>query len=457
MINKRIANAGLILLIMVSIFGVATQDLKAAGIKMKVDLGFSGYVTPGRWVPLQIQFSDRVDTAEFELIKVNDEGAFSPLERYSVRNINRIEIPIYIGVDTTTLKLKLLSNGLSLAEQVIDVRQRRYLGHLILAMNIPGQDQQAIERALLPKEPILVVPVDYMNLPGLEWNYDGVSRLIVNDPGRVLTPAQIRSLHSWISCGGRMVVFSTKDASDSIVADLSSQVTGSSKIKSTSVNIGTGNIYVNPPSLHQSNPQAWQQLLSLKPYAQEVNLTPSKIFSLKSLPQNHKSNLINRVMIIIIVWALTIFLLIWLRIKWRIIFAFTLLSLFLTIPLAKWLTFDWPRGADTHVRMILLPDNGGAIINAQVSLEPSKNVFKLVSPWGVKLTLAGKESGAIHCGNQRLNYWSHKALRPKYINRSFEPTLLDLIGWFPDISIGLSTVKPDAQKILINQADSPLR
>jgi hypothetical protein len=445
MLNKRITSAGL-LLISLLVFWLATPDLKASGVKMQANLGFAGHVTPERWVPLQVQFNGKVDAATLEVVKINDEGAQVSLENFSVLNMERIEIPIHIGLDIKTIRIRLRSEGLILAEQVMDMNQRRFFGHLILTLNINGSEQQAIERALLPQEPVLVVPIDVFDLPGLEWDYDGISRIVINDPGPVLTPAQTRSLQNWLICGGRMIVFSNRDLSESIIADLSDRVVEFTKSQKAVIQIGTGTITAVSAGFHQnsnhSEPLTWRQLLDLRPYAQEVRMTTSQCFPMKLIPQNRKTNLITHVMLIMVIWALIVYSLIWLKgFRWRNIVIFTVISLILISPLAKWLMLNWPRGADTHVRVISLPENGGTIVNAKIHFDES-GYSNLVSPWGARVTLEDSENGSIDRDNQQFNLWCHKTLRPHYLNQSIEPKLLDLTGWFPSIPLNFSDQKP---------------
>lgn len=447
----------ILLLIIASVLGIGTQPIQASGIEMKLNLGFGGYVIPGKWVPFNVQFNHRMSEADLEIIKINQSQQY-PVEHFSVVNLNQLEIPIYMEPELSTLKVRLCKEGFCLAEQVIDVGRSRFPGHLILSLNMSGSEQQEIERALQPEEPVLVVPIRFLDLPRQPLSYDGVSRIVMYDPGTVLTPNQSRSLQSWMSSGGRLLILKSRPVSESIITNLGYSNSGIEKVPPAVIQVGLGNLKIIPllnqpgkiPNI--SGPGRWRQLLDLKPYSWEARTHISQYIPDNPGPKSESADFFNfsaYVAAIVAFWAFVGLILILLtRFQWRQVCLFTIIASILMVPIAGWLRTNWHRGVDSRVWAVILPDQGGTIIRSQIAFNHQSGKLKQASPWGVGLSLEKKEYGELCKKKNPPTWWKHQSPNPLYLNQSSNSSLLDLTGWFPDLGLGFMKSKPFISKNL---------
>ena len=179
---------------------------------MDIQLGYGGFVIPQHWVPLQIQVNQTIEKARIEIIRINQSQSNvtttsdSVIEDYIMLNLNRLEVPIFMAKNLKELKIRLFSGSQLVTEEVVDLKTKIFPGHQVLAINLATEDQQEIEKLLLPIEPVLVVPINFRELPICLLNYDGASGLVIRKFKPLLSPAQLVALRSWLSEGGRLVV-----------------------------------------------------------------------------------------------------------------------------------------------------------------------------------------------------------------------------------------------------------
>lgn len=433
-----------LLTILLLLFGVSTHPVKASGIEMKVNIGFNGYVIPERWAPLLVHLSQRMNDVDLEVIKIDYEGRKSPVEIFSVINRDQLEIPMYMGLDFRTVKIRLCKDGFCLAEQNVNVGKRRFPGHLILALNVSGLDEQAIERVLQPEEPVLVVPTRFFDLPGQPLSYDGISRIIMNDPGIVLTPGQSRSLHSWITSGGRLVIFTNRTLSNGIIANLGISNTEIEKVRPTVIPVGLGTVKVIPllgqsgqiPGIRGSG--RWLDLLDLKSFTREAKIHINQYIPDNFQPktQSPDFNLSLYVAVIVALWAFTGLIFILLTgFHWPQVGIFTVIALILMVPAADWLRTNWHRGVDSHIWAVVLPNQGGVILHSQIGINHRLGKSVQVSPWGAGLSVGKIEVGELNKKGEPSTWWRHQSPYPLYLNQSLNQSFLDLTGWFPEMSL----------------------
>ena len=196
------------LFFMICCYGIfLLPSLNAAGIQMQVTLGYNGYVIPEHWTPLRIQINGPLDAASrVEIIRHETETQHDVAESYLLQGVNRLECPVFAAESLKNITVRLLEGNELVAEQILNLKARVFPGHLALTVNLPAIETQAIGQTLLPVEPILALPLDIYDLPGLGLDYDGVSCLVLNEPKPILNPAQLKSLRFWLTGGGKLIV-----------------------------------------------------------------------------------------------------------------------------------------------------------------------------------------------------------------------------------------------------------
>ena len=369
---------------------------RAAGVRMTAALGHGGYVVPGRWNPLRVRVANVTEAAVVEIV---GRGA---VERFPCRveeGAGGLECPVYADPVGRPLRVRLVSGGRTVAEQAIDVGKKSFPGHVVLAIDVPAQVQQAIERILLPGEPVYVVGVSLAELPSLGLDYDGVSGIVLADPGPVLNPGQTQALRGWLAGGGRMAVLGARQGVESIAAMFLQyeQVQAMEGQAGRSLGLGSITLLPEPGTANDSTGQVttWQRLLAFKPFADSARLTAGRGF-----PEGGKTSLppvpvpVGLVLTLAAWTALAVILGLMrprLAVLWFVLFT-TGCSL-LVVPIGSQLGRAWHRGAAAQSRVIILPDDGGTLASIRVQLAPGRTAWTsfgmAATPWGVDVRLAG--------------------------------------------------------------------
>jgi hypothetical protein len=413
--------------------------LDAAGIQIVTAVGYNGYIIPEHWVPLQIQLKGMNEpSARIEIIR-EEPIHQAPAESFRLRGVNRVEFPVFAAENIKSLKVRVLAGDQLLAEQVLDMKSKIFPGHLVLTANVPDAETQAIERSLLPIEPVMAVPVNIHELPNLGLNYDGVSCLVLNDPEPVLTPAQLKALRYWLAGGGKLLVFGAGQDMMKMMAAMGvkrDDLANAPLMNAPDISMGLGKIRIIPNRLPEAiageNSSIWRRWLALKPYRETVRLTASHCFFNESWGQTETTAAypFPAMAIIFTIWTGAALFFIWRRPKNLLacFLVFTLISAILMLPLTGYLTAHWRRGALIHNRAVILPDSGGVLLAANIQMKPSQGA----SPWGAVIDRGRDEHGFINYGGRRHTAWNHRTAYPWYSIYAGNETRLNLMGVFPD-------------------------
>ncbi len=172
------------------------------GLTWKADLGFSGLIPTGTWVPLRVTVEGSASPWTLEAITV-------PLDntaRWTEAGPGVFEYPVFVPEGVSSLHLILRADGGQVDAVDLAVAGQSFPGHLILVWGQDGGVRRGLESLLLPWEPLRVANVNPAAWPTSPLSLEGVSALVVQDPGPVLSPAQAVAVKAWVASGGRLVV-----------------------------------------------------------------------------------------------------------------------------------------------------------------------------------------------------------------------------------------------------------
>jgi hypothetical protein len=430
-------------------------SLNAAGIQIITSLGYNGYVIPEHWVPLQIQLKGiNESSTRIEIIREENDhgedslknGSFDPalIERFTIGSVNQVEIPVFAAENIKSIKVRVLAGNQLLSEQILDMKAKVFPGHLVLTANIPAVDNQAIERTLLPVEPVKAVAMDIHQLPNLGLDYDGVSCLIINNPELVFTPAQLKALRYWLAGGGQLLVLGTDQDVIKLLPALGVQTGGSVK-ELASIPIGFGHITIIRNHLTDNLPGGnigfWRKWLELKPFHETTRFTTTGSFFNEPWVREDQTATypFPTMAVFFSIWALAALVIIWRRSKNLLvsILVFTLVATGLMIPTAGYLTAKWRRGALIHNRAIILPGSGGMLLHSEIIVKPTRGA----SPWGASVNLGGDEKGRINFPGRHETVWNHNTVYPWYSLYHWDGTSMQWMGVFPDVMLDFKPVQ----------------
>ena len=185
----------------------AKVELFAEGGGLEIDVGFDGALIPDRWNPLYIKGDFAAESAFVEVLREDSMGWTWSIESYPYRRGIRLECPILVDSGLTGLVVRLRAEGLIAAERSIAVADRVFPGHLVICMSLGQEELRSISASLMPAEPVKALASTMAELPAHGLDYDGVSGLVFGQGDLSLSPAQTEAILSWLSGGGRLLVF----------------------------------------------------------------------------------------------------------------------------------------------------------------------------------------------------------------------------------------------------------
>ncbi len=431
----------LVILITVIFSLLSAKPGIGAEVYLRISVGFGGYVVPGALMPVLVEINQTVAAGRLEIINPGEAGAFSIIDSFPVENSKRVEASVFINENVNGLKIKLISGEEILVETGLNPEAKIFPGNLVLAVKVPASEQHAIERALLPNEPVLVAPVRIGDLPGTALNYDGVSGLALTDPGPVLTPAQVQALKVWLAGGGRMVLGAVRPGQDSLLSALGIDLEDSEQ---NFFQFGFGGITLLRHEFNdlKQGAKEWQGLLNLEPFTKKSRLMVNGLFpefktNLAKGLKREPSKTASYLAMILILWLIT-GLAIVIPVKRRrmsLLLCFSLLWITAAFPIGNWLAGIWNRGAEVQIRTIIFPEHGWMLTDARVRLESlsgGKTEYLKSSPWGGRVLLGNGNLGTVRVKNQPNEFlWEHSLSSPQAVPKTAGPGWVNLNGWFP--------------------------
>jgi hypothetical protein len=237
----------------------------AAVSVLEATLGFGGYSTPGRWAPLWIRCAEAPRSSSIQVARLGSDGKEISVETFPSLGGTRLECPVLLSEGLAALKVRLVAGSRTLAELDIDRNAGFFPGHLVLSCGLSASVRRAVSAALLPGEPIIVVPTALSALPANGLDYDGVSAIVVGATGvggtakDLLTTAQRNALLAWLAGGGSLVA--EAEGGEPILESLGLDVGPGSE----PLSFGFGRYSVLRTE-GRSEETAWREALGLQPY-----------------------------------------------------------------------------------------------------------------------------------------------------------------------------------------------
>lgn len=445
------------------------QALPTAGVVLTVTAGYEGYVVPGRWAPLAIEVSGAMD-GWVQIARLH-QGLPVVTEEYRCRvedETRRLLIPVFAEETGSRLEVRLVEDGKVLGRVEVDLLEKVFPGHLILMVNLPEWHQQARRgQAVGPvlfstygQEPVLIIPVEFSALPGAALAYDGVSALVVNGDLAALNPLQARAIQSWLAGGGRLLFFPTQGcggaetgggqgefwagpAAAGVTADADDTLHWEGAEEGWEIRrYGRGRIIcARAQKANNGQPVAtadWQRLLALEPYPRTFRLTPGLVFREGRLPwfleEENAGITTLPLMVLFVLGFLGGLAALGFLCKKRTtlaLLAFIGITTLLAVPVGRRLAGNWQRGAIVYTRAVLLPEDAGVLIEAEIRF-PESTWKTPVSPWGVTVTLGETARGAINRAGTGETFWRHESpQQPLLVVKEGDERHLRLAGVLP--------------------------
>jgi hypothetical protein len=407
------------------------MPVHAERVEMSVEVGFGGYVVPGRWNPLRLELLGETGAGRIEFHR-QDRNRRPVIERFDLSAVGNgliIECPVFSGETGSRLQVKWFDGKRLLAESTVDTAKRIFPGHLVLTVGVPPPVEETIEESLSEQEPILTAAVALIELPQSTMGYDGVSAIVMTDPGPLLNPAQLRSIRSWLAGGGQLVLRRPRPGNSGIASALLPQLPTAQKIS-----WGLGKISFMG-KFDEEAKEAWQGVIKLAPFITDYRLTPSRIFideGLKVSPLPKSPWLPG---LFVTIWAMVGIVLSRMprrSLRWWLLFS--LIASFLAFSYSQWLALRWYRGASVQTRAVYLPGTNGAYFDCHVNpLYTGKwvGVDYQPLPWDITVDSDWDETGLLSPGKDTPLYWCHSTVQSRWHVLSDDTGGMNLQGWLP--------------------------
>jgi hypothetical protein len=308
--------------------------------------------------------------------------------------------------------------------------------------------QRAIAGALLPLEPVQVAPIQAPDLPALGLDYDGVSALVLRDPGASLAPAQVDSLVSWLAGGGRLVLTGARKGGDSLLARIAARAAPLALIPEREKDglarlvSGLGAALALPDEAadmpEAGSPERWRSLLGLALYAGSFRLSASRAFpdsDYSWAKRDEAAAAEKAVNAALLAWGLAALVMAMSR-RERVfpLALFAAASLILAIWGGIAADRERHRGATALARAVLLP--GGSSLFAYAGIQasiadPEEDWTAIAAPRSLRVELAGTEGGLYSPQDGAETLWRHAIGRPLFSIRSAGARELELAALLP--------------------------
>jgi hypothetical protein len=434
--------------------------------RLEASLGFGGYSAPGRWVPLWLRCEGLPPSASLRVLRLSAEGRSLGAETFPVLEGIRLECPIWMDGELGTISVRLLSGDRTLAEVKLEARSKLFPGHIVIACGLSKDARLAIASALLPIEPVLVIPTSGSELPSNGLDYDAVSAIAIADPELELTRAQRTAILAWTAGGGRLCLAESPGGQSSIPG-LSGLPGGSSgaggqSIKGSvvgSVPYGLGN-YAFLSSDRAEAPQSWIEALSLEPYGQSLRTgagTLARGSEAAGKEPGVSSALRTLITAAIAAWLAAIFLAATFS-RARVAPIAVVSGLFLAAVLAGGPALDraFARGASLRALSLVLPESGSSFLSIRARAYASPASLDWASARAIgspALAYSGTESGSF-------GEWRHSLAMAAFGIRSTNGRGIDLEGLLsPEewgrISLGSTSAFPSSGAGLLRGGTEP--
>jgi len=430
--------------IYISVFsqtGTESQD-------WRLSFGYESYSFAGSWVPLFLTLKDPLPGGRLEIVRGGEQKP-SSIESYELTHSGQYEFPIFIDEKVPSFNVKIYSSGMLLAEQTFHPTDRLFSGHAILVSAVPAIIRLSLSRMLYPEEPVLVLPVLPQGLPVSALSYDGITSLVLSDPGPVLSPPQISAMGEWLALGGSVVLLDPLKGHSSMLEQLNSYFPLTGTDSERHAGLGTVHLVytetVDRKALASGN--FWKDKLHIVSFRKTHRLRPGLIFGKRFdvFQDGTEQNPMNKFIAYIVVCWIALLAGCGFFLKKKCLPAgmavICLLSVFIFFQKNS-ISEVWTRGISIHMRELLLPQNGGTLASLNLyTQDPSDTsvLIRKVSPYASGfsyISFDSKDKGIMRFSPDPFLEWFHTGAEPGLVFDSSDSRTLRLTGFLPALPDG---------------------
>jgi len=419
-----IARSPLALALLLALLGSALPC--AAASRLDANLGFGGYSSPLRWLPLRIRCEGSPRDASIRIRRLAADGRGIGEETFPASDGISLESPVWMSAELESLSVSLVSRGRALAEATVDARAKAFPGHIVLACGLSTAARLAIASALLPLEPILAISTEAADLPANGLDYDAVSAVAVGTLDVELSSAQREALLAWMSGGGRLCAIADTGGGGGILAALALEERSASRSAEGHA-YGLGR-YISLAPDRAEAPPSWRDALALVPYDSSRRMGSG---SAANGPEpGEDSRLASRETRAIIRAAIAAWLVATLLAaacgKRRALPIAGVAALCLAAVLSGASTLDgaFARGAGARALALVLPESGSAFLSlrARAYLPPSG------FDWAESRAIGNPAIASSDAESGSFGEWRHSLAKAAFSLRASSDRALDLEG-----------------------------
>jgi hypothetical protein len=407
---------------------------------LEASLGFGGSPVPGKWAPLWISCGDAPRSSRLLVTRLDAQGTAMGVESFPARAGGKIECPIWMGDGLASIKVALVSGGRSLAEALLDTKDRYFPGNVVLASSLQAKARLAIASSLMPEEPVLAIAASPSELPSSSLAYDGICALVIDESGGGafsrgglgLSPAQRKAILDWMSSGGRLVALSGSwDAEERGFATFAELgLEGARAEGGLGYGFGSyrGYSMAEGKAGRMSEPSFWREALAISPYGSSSRIGAAAIArNSESSPGNGIANPSDGL-------AITVAIGLWLlamaagalvgRRRPSSLLLVAALSLVAVFAGGSYIGGAYARGSRVRILALALPDSrtAYATLSARAYEPPEPLSWTKSRSLGLpSITLSGGESGGF-------GHWDHDSGAASFSLRTGSEKDLELVG-----------------------------
>ncbi len=408
-----------------------------AATRLTAGLGFGGSVVPGRWNPLWARCEGFPGEASIQVVLRGADGEARGIESFPCVDGLRLECPVMVDERLYSISVRLVSSGEVLAEEKLAARAKLFPGHLVLVHGEGSRVELALGMALYPSEPVEAVSVSLADLPSSGLGYDGVSALVLRDPGRSIAPAQAAAMAAFIAGGGRVALTFPREGDAGLAGLVSAGGTWREGRPDPYAEIGLGRLVLVGRRLGNGLPldSEWKDILGLAPYGSARTITASRAFKVgpESFPKEAEYGRAQAILLAALALWAGVSIVAARNRKKSLIPVLATAGAALAFSLAGSASLDsmMRRGARYSSRMLVLPGGTGAIASIGV-LSPyghrKPGALRVDSVRGVEIAYGGTEGGRMLPPGAGTLEWRHELPGTGLSLRSCDEGRLELAG-----------------------------
>lgn len=201
---------GLILVVLlICLVGRPTSATEAAPIDMRVELGWSGWIVPGVWLPVRVDLAANEDLDGVLLVEVPQTQKADLITHQIPVRITagarlRLTAEVIVTDPRQPVRVRIVQGGREVARREIVPTSARTVEKVVAALT---EDAAGLEfLSGLPRK-VGGVYLSEEDLPERWQTYGGIEWLVIRDlDDRRVLPPQRHAIRQWVEQGGRLLV-----------------------------------------------------------------------------------------------------------------------------------------------------------------------------------------------------------------------------------------------------------